>query len=74
MKKALVITLSLLTLVLTGAAVYVFAAPDIPANTDEIVEKVESMDLPEFYTGEEGYAQNGDVKLWYERMLSLIHI
>jgi len=68
MKKVLLVVFGLLTLALIGAAIYVFGAPDIPANTEEIIEKVESMDLPEFYTGEEGYAHNGDVELWYERM------
>jgi len=68
MKKAVFIILGLLTLAVIGLAIYVFSAPDLPGNTDEIIEQVENMDLPEFYTGKEGYAQNGDVKLWYELM------
>ena len=68
MKKVLYILLGLLAVAIMAIAIYVFTAPDIPANTDAIIEQITEMNLPEFYTGEEGYAQHDEVQLWYEKM------
>ena len=42
----------------------------LPEETDAIVEEVLQADaLPEFITGETGFAQNGGVKIWYEKIV-----
>lgn len=66
MKKFLLVLLALsLTLSILGYA-YIALAPDIPSNADELIEQATAMDLPDYYNGEAKYANNGDVKLWYE--------
>jgi len=66
MKKLLLVLLVIfLTISILGYA-YIALAPDIPSNSDEIIEKAEAMVLPEYYHGQSDYATNGDVKIWYE--------
>lgn len=40
--------------------------PRLPANVDTLVKEVMSSDLPELMNGKSGYAQNGNVKIFYE--------
>lgn len=65
-KKAVLIFVASITLLLFLGATYIFTAPDLPENADELIETAMALPLPEFYTGEAAIAKNGDIKLWYE--------
>ena len=72
MKKIVFGVIGLLTVLVLGLSFYIFAAPDLPEDTEAIIEKAVSMDLPEYYAGQEGYATNDDVQLWYEKMTTSV--
>lgn len=65
-KKAVFSFVALLSLLVLLGASYIFMAPDLPSNTDELIEKAMAMPLPEYYTGKAAVAVNGDISLWYE--------
>jgi pimeloyl-ACP methyl ester carboxylesterase len=47
--------------------VYIWSSgPDLPQETDEIIEQVLESELPEIVQGNTGFAKNGDVSIWYE--------
>ena len=69
MLKKIGIGLLVIALLLV-AAYYWFlnSGIQLPPETDEIVQEVlQSKELPELITGETGFANNGDVKIWYEK-------
>jgi len=67
MVKKVLLLLSLMIVTLFGAGfAYIYMAPDLPDNADEIYQQVIGTELPEFYHGEEAYAEHDGVKLWYE--------
>ncbi|MEM7118257.1 MAG: alpha/beta hydrolase [Chloroflexota bacterium] len=67
LKKILkIIGLLLLILFLAAGTYLYFAGPPLPANSDAIISDLLDQEPPEFVTGETGYTQNGDVRIWYE--------
>lgn len=70
-KLALGLIIAVLVIFSVGAW-YIVSAPDIPSNADEIIETANAMPLPDFYQGQEFYASNGDISLWYELNKSTI--
>lgn len=55
----------IVALCLAGLA-YIYFAPDIPGNSEALIEEVKADPLPDFLTGESRFAKNGNVSLWYE--------
>jgi pimeloyl-ACP methyl ester carboxylesterase len=54
---------------LTGLLIYVVAGgPELPADTDAIIDDVMAKELPELVVGETGYATSGALRVWYERI------
>ncbi len=69
LKKLLIGLLALIAICIAGYYIFINTGIQLPAETDEIVAEVlASDDLPELITGETGFAKNGDVKIWYEKM------
>ncbi len=66
LKKVLFLLVVMIGILFIAGYAYITTAPDLPENADDIYQQVISTELPEFYHGEAAYAQNGDVKLWYE--------
>lgn len=53
--------------ILAVASVYIyFSGPELPPDTEEIIEQVMESELPELIKGKTGYAENGGVSIWYE--------
>jgi pimeloyl-ACP methyl ester carboxylesterase len=49
--------------------IYVFwGGPALPPETDRIIDEVLRSEAPEMVTGETGFAQSGDVAIWYESL------
>lgn len=69
LKKILKIAIiSLLILLVIGGLYIHFTLPSLPPNTDKVIQKaLQSELLP--LKGQTAYAQNGDVKIWYESIL-----
>lgn len=66
MKKTLLIIGMLLLVVLVAGGIYIeLSLPSLPAGTEDIIQQVQKSDLPAL-RGEQGYAQNGEVQIWYE--------
>ncbi len=65
------IGIGLLIIALLFVAVYYWflnSGIQLPPETDAIVQEVlQSEELPELITGETGFANNGGVKIWYEK-------
>jgi pimeloyl-ACP methyl ester carboxylesterase len=54
-------------LLFVALLIYIFrAGPVLPPETDRIIDDVLRNDLPEVVTGETGFAQSGDLTIWYE--------
>lgn len=68
MFKKILLTIGLVVmLVITGLVVYILTSgPPLPSNTDEIISQVLTSELPEIFRGKTGYAQSGDIEIWYE--------
>ncbi len=66
MKKVLLLVLSLFLIICLAGVAYITLAPDLPSNADDIIEKAQAMELPEYYKGQEKIASNGDIDIWYE--------
>lgn len=67
MIKKLFILISIVVVIATLLGFcYVNFAPDIPENSDEIIQSAKQLPLPNYYTGIESYATNGEIELWYE--------
>lgn len=69
LKKILIGLLIVAAIAVAGYYYLINSGIQLPAETDAIIEEVLQADqLPEFITGETGFAQNGDVKIWYEKI------
>lgn len=69
LKKILIGILALLVLAVVGFQLYINTGDiiELPADTEQAVAEVlKENNLPNLISGETGYAQNGDVKIWYE--------
>ena len=68
MFKKIVLIIGLIFLLsVVGFAIYIYASgPALPSNSDEIISQVLRSELPEIFKGKTGYAQSGDVNIWYE--------
>jgi len=67
MLKKIILSISLLIIasVVLGFC-YVKFAPDIPSDSDKIIQKAKQLPLPQYYNGTESFAVNGDINIWYE--------
>jgi len=71
MKKILFKILKVLSVLilalLVSAAIWVFfTGPELPENTDKIIEEVMEAELPELLKGKTGYIVSDGHKIWYE--------
>lgn len=66
-KKILKFTTLFLLLVLIGSSIYIYqSGPQLPADTDNIIETTLENPLPELINGETGFAQSQGINIWYE--------
>ena len=66
-KKILLIIGALIVVVIIGASIYIFTSgPDLPPETDVVIEQVLKSELPEIINGETGFANSNGVNIWYE--------
>lgn len=66
MKKVLLILGLIFLLLLIGGMVFLQTAlPPLPDQTEQVIEQVIASELPALQ-GEEGYAMNGETRIWYE--------
>ncbi|MEM7373445.1 MAG: alpha/beta hydrolase [Bacteroidota bacterium] len=66
MKKVLLIIGLVLLLLFIGSFVFLQTAlPPLPNQTEQVIEQVMASELPALQ-GEEGYAMNGETRIWYE--------
>jgi len=69
LKKLLIGVLALITLAFVALQIYINTGDvvELPPETNQIVNQLlEEGNLPELITGKTGFAQNGEVKIWYE--------
>ena len=67
LKKILLAIGILIVLGVAILAIYIHqTGPPLPSNTDEIISQVLESELPEIVSGKTGYAESGDVNIWYE--------
>ena len=59
--------LFLVLLLAIGLGIIFFSGPDLPKDADQIIREVASSPFPEL-KGEQGYAKNGDISIWYEKL------
>lgn len=62
--------LSILLLIFLVLYLYIHSGPQLPPETDKLIQEVLSEKLPDFISGQTGKAMNGDVSIYYERMPS----
>ncbi len=56
-----------ISIILITAAIYInYSLPILPQNTDAIIDAVIQDPLPTQVIGKQGYAQSGNVRIWYE--------
>ena len=66
-KKILLIIGVLVIIVILGLTIFVVTSgPELPPETDVVIEQVIKSELPELIKGETGYANSNGVKIWYE--------
>jgi pimeloyl-ACP methyl ester carboxylesterase len=57
----------LLVALLVGAAITISMwGPTLPPGADETIDRVLQAELPDVIQGQTGYAQSGEVEIWYE--------
>lgn len=70
LRKVFIGLLALVALLIIGYFVFINTGIQLPQETDEIVAEVLTKEsLPEFVTGETGFANNEEVKIWYEKIV-----
>ncbi|MFK7980689.1 MAG: alpha/beta fold hydrolase [Saprospiraceae bacterium] len=71
MFKKILIGLSIIIAILIAGYFYLInSGIQLPEETDAIIEEVlEAGELPELIKGETGFAENGGVKIWYEKIV-----
>ena len=66
-KKILLIIGALIIIVILGLTIFVVTSgPELPPETDVVIEQVLKSEPPELIKGETGYANSNSVKIWYE--------
>ena len=66
-KKIILISGAAIVLIIIAVSIYIFTSgPELPPETDVIIEQVLKSELPEFIKGDTGYANSNGVKIWYE--------
>lgn len=70
LKKILIGIAALIVLILIALLIFINTGDkvELPPETEQVVQQVLSEELPEIINGETGFAQNGEVKIWYEVM------
>lgn len=58
--------ITLLVLLIGLTAFIFFTGPELPANSDTIIDNVINSELPELVKGESGYVVSDNYKIWYE--------
>lgn len=66
LKIFLILAITLLAIFLVIAFYIFFSGPQLPKNTDDMVNRAISSELPEFIKGKADYIRNGELKIWYE--------
>ena len=67
MKKALKIIGVGLAVIISGLFIYIYSSgPDLPVDTNKIIDMTIRSALPELIRGDTGIANNGNVNIWYE--------
>ena len=68
MIKKILLAIGLILIVgAVGSVIYVFkSGPSLPVNTDAIITQVVTSKLPDLVKGKSGYAESGNVNIWYE--------
>ncbi len=57
----------LILLIILGGAIYIYqSGPELPKDTDGIIDEVLSNSIPELITGKTGFANSKGIKIWYE--------
>jgi len=71
MLKKILIGLSIvIALLIAGYYIFINTGIQLPKETDAIIAEVlQAGELPELVTGETGFAENGGVKIWYEKLI-----
>ncbi len=56
--------------IIASLALWIFTAgPKLPPETDPIIDKVMSSEIPELISGDTGYVTSQGLKIWYESVL-----
>ena len=67
MKKVLKIFGIGLAVLISGLFIYIYSSgPELPADTNKIIDMTVRSALPELIRGKTGIANNGKVHIWYE--------
>ncbi len=68
MLKKVFLALGLFLLILlAAAALYIYTAvPPLPPGSDQMIDQALSSGMPELVTGQSGFAQSGEIDIWYE--------
>jgi pimeloyl-ACP methyl ester carboxylesterase len=65
--ETMIIVGAILLLLLAGLIIYIYrGGPALPPETDTIIKRVINSELPEIISGQTGFAQSNDLKIWYE--------
>lgn len=69
LKKFLIGLVLIIVIAAFGFYSWVNSGIELPPETDKIIAEVVAADnIPEFITGETGFAKNGEVDIWYEKI------
>ena len=66
MRRLLKLSAILLLVCVVGILITINTGSSLPEDTDAIIEQVLQNELPEFFSGEAGYANSNGIKIWYE--------
>ena len=55
-----------MAILLVAGVILSFSGPQLPDDTDSIINAVMQSELPELLQGETGYVHSGETKIWYE--------
>ncbi|MEZ5042151.1 MAG: alpha/beta hydrolase [Saprospiraceae bacterium] len=64
--NTLLLTVFMLLLLIAGILVFVYASPTLSKEALAAIKNIREKPLPELVKGKTGYAQSGDIKIWYE--------
>jgi pimeloyl-ACP methyl ester carboxylesterase len=67
MIKVLKILGIVIAILISGLSIYIYSSgPELPADTNKIIDMAVGSELPKLIRGETGIANNGNVHIWYE--------